>query len=259
MFVFNGFTIWLILFLILGILLYLVFFTKVLKIQLTNPLYIFISIIILLIFGITTITLTKSKSTSTNEPLTKEQCVPIYEEYNDTVLDITSDGLKGTIGIKINEEDCEATVTYNFLFNAELTKNFKISEYANPEYQYTGILRGPDEKRDDGDYAMIFYVLQNKDTLPDPYTMAFDAVDYGRQAVDGTTSTFVQSWQKRYTFKENRYDEILSKTIYEIVDGSDSMDITTTEDGGHSYSLDSELAAKNGNLVKSFTLTYTRR
>jgi len=150
-------------------------------------------------------------------------------------------------------------VTYNFLYTANLTRNFKISEYANPEYEYVGALRDSTEKRGDAHYGMIFAVFKNKDLLPDPYTMALDEIDYSLSDTTGNTTTFLECWNSSYIFSEDRYNEIPSKTIYEVVDASTTMDIEELDGGGYSYSQNSEEAAKKGAVVKSFTLTYTER
>jgi hypothetical protein len=258
--VFIGFTIWLIVFLILSLFLYFLFFTKIFKIKPLKPLYIWIFLGAFLLLNVTTVVLVKNSSKNTSlKPLTEEECQAIYEEYDSTILDLTSDGLKGTIGIKIDQSNCEATVSYNFIYTTNLNKNFQISEYAPLQYEYAGVLRDPNKERNDSSYGVIFPAYKNKGTLPNPYYFGLDAVDYGDWTEADSTTTFYHGWQSKYIFRENSFEKITAKTLYEVLDGSNAMNVTQTGEGAHSYSLDAELAAKQGSVVKSFNLTITKR
>jgi hypothetical protein len=238
----------------------MLFFTKIFNTPKLKPTYIWIFLIAFLILNVTTVVLVKSSNkTPSAKPLTVEECKAIYEEYDSTVLDISSDGLKGSIGIKIDPQDCGAIVTYNILFNTNLSKNFQLNEYTEPEYEYAGVLRDPKKERINSDYGVIFPVFENKDKLLNPYSSDLSEINYGHGSNNESTTTFYDGWESSYIFREDSFEKIISKTVYEILDGSNSMDIKQMDENAYSYSLDAELSAKEGSVVKTFDLTITKR
>jgi energy-coupling factor transporter transmembrane protein EcfT len=249
----------------LYILFYLTFISKQLTIKIIKLSYqwIVLGIIILLSLTILFTVNPKNKNNSKTKALTPEQCKPIYDEYNETILDITGKGLKGSVAIKINPENCEANVYYNFLTTMNLEKNYSIPNSGYSEYYYAAYIREEDASRDQlVGTTQLSPVFTNKTSLPtNLYSYGGTEEQYNtRNVVDGSSSNvFHNSWMSTYTLDEESLSKITSKTVYEAVNGAPFAVVESTGENSWNYSMDSDTACKEGEIVNTVHLTYTER
>lgn len=259
-----GFSIWTILSILVWVAFYLLFVKKLYTInQLTSlPLNIVLIVVIFLnLIFLAGGRILSNKTPTAEKTLTADECKPIYDSYNKKILDVSGEGLRGTVGIEINPQDCKAEVYYNFMIEIELQKNYTMGEGFSYEYKYVGGLVKADNSRN---YVkgsgQIFEVFRNKEVLPDPFDFGTQNMDYGHSGEypDSSTSTFYHGWMSNYTFKTLSLEEIKEFNKYIVVDGSKYMQ-KKAEEEGYSYSLDTTTAAREGDLLKTLEITYIER
>lgn len=191
--------------------------------------------------------------------LTSEECQPFVEAYDGKVLNISSDGLQGTIGIKIDtsEGGCKLKGWYNVLLSYNLPQN-PYKRDAGVAYNYIVMLRKPDDQertKYDG-HGVLSPVYKNFYSLPDPFadSIARSNLYYTDEPA---TSTRFFSWgyELETNFSEQRYQQIFEESKLEIVDGLDYVEEEYDEGNIYSWGINHERAAVDGEIVKSYSLT----
>ena len=257
-----GFTLWFFVLTILYIVFYLIFISKTLSFDFVKMSYKWIVLGIIVLLNISFVTILKPNTKTTEKPLTPAQCKPIYDEYNEKIVDVTGDGLKGSVGIKINPENCEANVYYNFLTTMNLEKNYTIPNSGYSEYYYAASIREKDATRDQlVGTTQLSAVYTNTDTLPDPFSYSRSEEVYNtREVVTGaSTNVFINGWMSTFIFKEDSYDVITSRTVYEAVNAAPFATVEDLGDNSKNYGMDDDTACKEGDIVNTVQLTYTER
>jgi energy-coupling factor transporter transmembrane protein EcfT len=257
-----GFKFWFFALTILYILFYLIFIYKTLSFDFVKMSYKWIVLGMIVLLNISFVTILKPNTKTTEKPLTPAQCKPIYEQYNEKIVDITGEGLKGSVAIKINPENCEANVYYNFLTTMNLDKNYSIPNSGYSKYYYAASIREENATRDElVGTTQLSPVYTNKNTLPDPFTYGGTEELYNtREVVTGaSTNIFINGWMSTFIFKEDSYDTIPSRTIYEAVDAAPFAIVEDLGNNSKNYSQDSDTACGKGNIVNTVQLTYTKR
>ncbi|MDO8266102.1 MAG: hypothetical protein Q7T41_04140 [Candidatus Saccharibacteria bacterium] len=200
--------------------------------------------------------LSDDKKTST-KALTSEQCKPYYDKYNGKVLKLSSDGLQGTVGLKIDMNNgCKLLGWYNVLLSYELPQN-PYKRDIGPSYHYTVMLREKDstERTKYDGFGDLSAAYKNVTSLPDPFSDSVTRTalySQGEQAVE--TRYFYWGYNLDTNFSEERYQEILDSTKLEIVNGEPFIE-ETQDSTGYSYSVNDDKAAETGEIVKTYTLT----
>ena len=263
-YIFVGFTIWLLLISLLYILFYLFFISKSISLAIIKGSYKWIILAVVIILNITLIIFVKPNTTK-EKVLTKKECQEVYDEYNNKILDITGDGIKGTIGIEIEQEDCKAKVYYNILLVAQLDKNYQLELLNYPEYKYAGSVRDPKEGRTTTrGTGQLNPVFENRDNLPnDIFEFGMTTEFYNSNDIinGSSTNVFSHSWRSDFTFDKDSLSDITSRTLYEITDGSEYIikEQIEGDEKAYSYTMDADKASQEGNIVKTFQLTYVER
>ncbi len=199
-----------------------------------------------------------TKNTQKTE-LTPEQCAEYAEKYDNKVLKITGEGIKGTIGLTANVEECRIVVIYHFLMQVDLPEN-PYKEYSS-QYNYIGLLHSPEETGRESSYGTGYIAAGyvNKDALPeDNFTTSmhdfYAPLELANQL--NVTSTFFQASERWYDLTDEGYAEILTKTVYDFIDGKPYI-VEDNSNGYSSYSIDIEKAEEKGKIVKTFTFKVT--
>ncbi len=194
---------------------------------------------------------------SSAKELTSEECKPYYDKYNGKVLKLSSDGLQGTVGIKIDmSAGCKLLGWYNVILSYNLPQN-PYKRDIGPSYHYTVMLREKDinERTKYDGFGDLSAAYKNVTSLPDPFSDSqtrSSLYSQGEQATE--TRYFYWGYNLDTKFSEKRYQEILDSTKLEIVDGQPYIE-ETQDDIGYSYSVNDDKAAENGNIVKTYILT----
>ncbi|HMS24901.1 MAG TPA: hypothetical protein PKB15_04310, partial [Acidimicrobiia bacterium] len=226
-----------------------------------------IVLVIITIFSILLILLTQSDTYTTGSgagtnnnkaALTSEQCQPYKEKYDNKVLKVSSDGLQGTIGIKIDDTNgCKLKAYYNVV----LARNLPYNPYKRdivPTYNYIVTLKKPTKtSRDRYDSAgALSAAYKNQTVLIDPYASSRERADFYSQGVTPTeTRYFYWGYEIDTNFSESRYKEIFAETQFGIVDGQKYIEEEQSGDGSASWSINHDKAATEGTIVKSYNLT----
>jgi hypothetical protein len=195
-------------------------------------------------------------TSSSSGKLSASDCKPLYDKYNKKVLNISGTGISGSISITINPEDCKSVIRYINLINTTLAdKHYKLSPY---KYNYIGARHTP-AQTDRGHYGVgtISVVNQNQGKLPDPFADSRTTSDFffkGTGNVD-TTDWFYNSTTREPYFSEKIYQELVTETVFEIIDGQNFIKEETLQGGGYSYGIDHEAAEKSAPIVKTFNMT----
>jgi hypothetical protein len=199
-----------------------------------------------------------SKTSSSKNALTSEQCRPYKERHDGQILKISSDGLQGTIGIKIDDSSgCKLKAYYNVLLSYALPVN-PYKRDIGPVYNYVVLLRSADQTtrdRYDG-YGVLSAAYKNQTLLPDPFATGRDRSSLYSQGVNATeTRYFYWGYEIDTDFSEARYQEILDHTKLEIVDGLAFIEEDQSNNNFSSWSINTEKATVGGPIVKSYVLT----
>ena len=191
--------------------------------------------------------------------LTPDECAPIYNQYNNTVLDITANQLVGSAAIAIEKDTCRATVNYIFQFNADIepyldgfsdvesTIGYMINHYSGESRaNWTG----------NGEIGVANI---NIGVLPeDRFTRSAYEFYNNQQSQSDIGSNFYHSYSRSYLFKgEESLDGIKAKKYYALIDGREYLVTEDLGDGMSSMSLDTEKAVLKAPIVKEFELKYT--
>ena len=120
-----------------------------------------------------------SSKNGTSVQLTAEECQPYVKKYNNKVLKISSDGLQGAIGIKLDTSSggCKLKGYYNVL----LSRNLELNPYKRDVgvgYNYIVLLRSSnDQERTKYDsYEVLSSAYKNFYDLPDPYAEQYRSI-----------------------------------------------------------------------------------
>jgi hypothetical protein len=233
------------------------------KLSLMLGFWLIISLVVLFVISLVLVFTThggsnsKNSAGSTTKALTSEQCKPYYDLYNNKVLNISSDGLQGTIGIKIDmTSGCKLHSYYNVLLSQNLPQN-PYSRDIGPSYHYTVMLRSQNQQERtqyDG-YGSLSPAYKNFTSMPDPFSGgATRSQLYSQGSTATETRYFYWGYEVDTNFSEARYQEILDSTKLEIVDGTPFIE-EKQEDTGWSYTINDDRAAVEGTIVKTYTLT----
>lgn len=256
-----GFTLVFFLFLILWLLFFFVYLRATIKLNFGVWVVVFIVLwfLTVIFIGQGGKSSSSTATTSTGKKLSAVECKPLIDKYNNKVLKVSSDGLIGTIGIKVTPE-CKLTGRYIFAFTANLTEN-PIPELAaiSSYFNYVSNLHETSQT-DRGHYGVgaVSVVKRNAMALPDPFATSQEVSVFYRDPADGVPgrgSSFYWSYEKTGDFSQNRYQEMLGNNVFEVVDGLPYMQKTAYPDGTYSYSIDSEKAEKDGKIANTFNLT----
>lgn len=199
------------------------------------------------------------KKVASSKSLTSEQCKPYYEKYNGKVLKVNSDGLEGTIAIKIDASNgCKLLGWYNVLLSYGLPANNYTRDIGPPAYNYVVLLR-PNEtdKRTKYDgYGALMGAYKNVTQLPDVYAEGRErSALYSDGAQRTDTRYFYWGYKIDTDFTESRYNEIFKDKVLQIVDGLPYIEEEAQADGGYSWGVNTDKAAVDGTIVKSYTLS----
>jgi hypothetical protein len=199
---------------------------------------------------------TSSSNTSTAK-LTSAECQPYYDKYNGKVMNISGDGLKGTVAIKIDKSNgCKLLGWYNVLLSYNLPQN-PYKRDVGPAYHYIVTLRTANQttRSENDGYGALSPAFKNQTVLPDPYSTSSQRAALYSQGINATeTRYFYWGYNIETNFSEKRYQEIFQKTKLEIVDGMKFIE-EKTEGSTFSYSINQDRAAESGTISKSFNLT----
>lgn len=201
----------------------------------------------------------KSGENNTSTQLTIEECRPYIEKYNDKILKISSDGLQGTIGIKIDTSSggCKLKGYYNVLLSYNLPQN-PYEKDLGAAYHYIVMIRNEDEqKRTEYDsYGALSSVYKNFYNLPEPFADSVERSNlYYTDETATSTRFFSWGYEIETNFSEQRYQQIFEKNKLEIVDGLDYIEEEKNGDTVFSWGINHEKAAVGGEIVKSYILT----
>ena len=258
---FLGFNIWFFLVAILYVLFYLIFISKTLTFEFIKLSYQWFALgfIVLLSFVILFAVNPKGKNSSnSSSALTPKQCEPIYEKYNEKIVDITGDNLKGSMAIKIDPDNCEANVYYNFLVTVSLDKNYSIPNSGYSEYYYAAYIQKPGE-------TSVYGTTSLQPAFTNTSSLPSDLFSYGsdydnRRVVEGESSNvFYNSWMSTFYFNDESYEKILERTTYGIVNSAPYAVVEEIDEYSKNYSVDSDKACEEGESLKTIQLTYTER
>ena len=208
----------------------------------------FVSLMIVFVF----VDASDSDSTS-QKSLTPDQCQPYFDQYDGKVLKISSDGLQGTVGIKIDmSEGCKLIGWYNVLLSQNLPQNPYKRDTIGANYHYNIILRPADQtaRSEDDGYGNLAPVYKNFTSMPGPFDDSVarsELYSDGQQAVE--TRYFSWGYKIETNFSESRYQEIFDMNKLEIVNGTPFIEEETVGDGMYSYSVNDDRAAKSGEIV----------
>lgn len=204
-----------------------------------------------------------SGSNSTTKKLTSAECQPYVQKYNNKVLKVSADGLQGTIGIKIDASNgCKLKGWYNVLLSYNLPQN-PYKRDAGVAYHYTVLLRSSsssERTKSDG-LGDLSAVYMNQAVLPGPFD---DSVARAKLYSNGQAASDTRYFSWGYmidtNFSEERYNQILNNTRFEIVNGTPFMEEKSENVGGissYSWTVNEDEAAAKGTIVKSYNLTIT--
>jgi hypothetical protein len=190
--------------------------------------------------------------------LSAQQCEPYYEKYNGKILKISSDGLEGTVGIKIDKTNgCKLLGYYSVLLARNIPEN-PYKRDVGPSYHYIVLLRtkGQTTRTSYDSFGALSPAFKNVTTLPDPFADSVARSELYSQGVQAAeTRYFYWGYKLDAPFSEERYQEILDSTQLDIVDGMPYIEEKQESDGGYSYSINHDNAAVKGTIVKSYALT----
>lgn len=214
----------------------------------------FISLLIVFVF------VDSSDSEVVNQKvLTAAECQPYYDQYNEKVLNISSDGLQGTIGIKIDmSEGCKLKAWYNVLLSHEIPQNPYKRDSGGASYHYMVMLRDADQtSRDKYDgFGSLAAVYKNFTSMPGPFD---DSVARAKLYSEGVQAAATRYFSWGYmidtNFSESRYNEIFKKTKLEIVNGLPFIEEKLIDNNSYSYGVNTDRAAENGDIIKTYNLT----
>ncbi|MEI6462803.1 MAG: hypothetical protein WCO33_04020 [bacterium] len=261
LFIFLGFSFWLVISgLVIAI--FLITFNIIFKRFGFNLLIIFFFVILFLSLSINFIFSPRKVNTSSYNASTKqlsaEECKPLIDKYNNKVLTITDNNLKGSIGIKI-DSDCKYTARYIITFNAVLATNPITDFPGGAQYTYENNLHNASQtERGHYGVGVLSIAKQNFMQLPDPFSTSTKVAEFYRNPTDysnGTSNNFYWSYERMGNFSMDRYNAMLTDNVLEVVDGLPYMVKEPSSSGGFSYSVDSERAEKEGKIVKTFNMT----
>ena len=264
----NGFSVWLFLILLLWIMFYIIIIRKqLIRIDLAiNYTWLILAIIIVISCSLTLFvkfnpmtdtSAVGSNSSSSGIKLTKEQCKPLFDKYDSKMLKIVGPNLKGSIGLKVDPDDCKYTAQYIFMMDANLPAN-PHADLPYP-YNYIGAVHHTNQN-DRGHYGVgtVSAARINKGALPDPFATSQEiAAFYNVQNSSdiSTTGSFYSSFSRSRYLSESAFNEIFDDSVYEVMDGLPYMKKEAVASGGFSYSIDHEMTEKEGRIVRSFQFT----
>lgn len=196
-------------------------------------------------------------SSTKTKSLSAEECKPIYDKYNNTVLTISGDGAKGTIGVKIDTNGrCQLQAWYNVLLTGNLPQN-PYKRDIGTSYHYIVLLREPGttERTKYDEFGDLSPVYKNSTALPEAYAEGPDrSVLYSQGAQPQETNNFYWGYKLDTNYSDERYQEMLKSTQLDIVNGTPFIE-EEDNGGGYSWSVNADEAAVNGEIVKTYNLT----
>jgi energy-coupling factor transporter transmembrane protein EcfT len=251
-FVIVGLSLWILLVLIFWLFFYLVFIIQKIKFSFIKYKHFWIFFFVLILVSIAlpfTIKSFTKKSSRADQPLSKKECAPIYQKYNKKILSVSTNGLKGRIAIKVDENTCKSEIIHQYLFDANLAKSKVIG---NPYMGYTTEKVSNTNRKYWYGNGAITPVYDAKNSLPDdPYMTGL----YQFYTATGeTTNKFASGYSEMPILTEKRYQEIISENKFYVIDGR-AFIIETKENNGTTTEADEERAGHEGKIVKEFTLT----
>ncbi len=256
-----GLSFWILIFGLIWLLFYMVFITQKLKFSFLkiDRAWVFLGLLIIVslffIYFVNPSSISKSVKT-----LSADECKPIYEKYNNKILDISGENLKGTVGITIDSNDCRAKTYYNFLITDNLSKNYRQKNLNFDEYEYISTIRESNDKYKYGS-TQIFPIFAEKSSFP-VNIFGYGSTENGAtgdEAEGKSTNKFYTGWSSSYIFTENSIEKLLARNVFELIDSSNFVTKETTSDSNTSYYTDSDKAADEGPVIKTINLTYTER
>ncbi len=261
-FFFVGINLWFFILIILWLLFYFVVIRKQFIVIKLTEYIISVSFIVLIVISIILLVIgISTKPTTTNNSsmgvkLTKEQCAPLYQEYDGKVLKLMGEGLIGSLSIKINPEDCKFEGRYLFLVNTSLPANYDTKNSMPYPYNYIGTITAVGEtKRISSDsVGVMSAVYRNQGVLADAFGDSVAISEFYRIANDpGTNLTdwFYNSHTTSRYFSLEQYERLLKPEVFNIVDGLPFIEVEQLDGGGVSTGINHDRAAVEGNIVKS--------
>lgn len=259
-FFFVGINLWIVLLIFLWLVFYFVVIRKqFIVIKLTEFLISVSFIALIVISTILFVVAISTRKTVINNnmgvKLTKEQCAPLFQEYNGKSLQIMGEDLIGSISIKVNPEDCKSDVRYIFLVKTQLNTNYDTKNNMPYPYNYIASLREPDATtREDNGKGGLSAIYVNKGIIADGFASSSEISEFYREP-NGTgtdlTDWFYNSYVSEFYMSHERYQELLKPGVFEIIDGQPFIEVETMDEGGFTTSINHSKAAIEGVIVKS--------
>jgi|GEM_PF-6209420 len=250
------FTFWFFIILIFWLFFSLIFIFELIKISFFSGswlwFFFWLILVVSLIFSFA-FRLPKSNQSNTSitsqNSLTKEDCQPIKEKYDNKKLSITGENLVGNIGIKITDENsCRAEVVHNLMFEADLDKRNNL-DYVG----YLGVIDKTENRDSWSGGSDLIGVYKADAQLPnDPFDTQIAKI-YSYPQGDQKALKFVIHQSKFYYFNDKIYDEILQKNKLYLIDGRNFV-VDREADSGAVPEYDKEQINKNGKLIKTLNL-----
>jgi len=221
-------------------------------------------LVVVVVFSFLLIIFTQTSSPKTaTKPLTAAECKPYVDKYDGKIFNISSDGLQGTIGIKVdtsNPAACKLHGYYNVILSYNLPQN-PYTRDIGPSYHYIVMLRGSGQNartKYDG-FGTLSPAYKNFTSMPDPFSGGQTRSNLYSQGSTATeTRYFYWGYEIDINFSDARYQEILNDTKLDIVNGTPFI-VEKGDGTSYSYSVDDDTAAVSGDIVKSYNLTITER
>lgn len=262
--IFIGFTLWFWIALVLWILFTLIFYFRLFSFFTITTASLWIVFSVFLIVSILFMFIgdkpssTKSSKTSSSKKLTAEECKPFIAKYDNKLLKISGEGLVGQIAIKIDATNCKLKGYYVATFTSDIPQNPDTSFYGSPPYNYIIRMHEPsDTSRGDNDYGALSPAYANAGTLPAPFTesQALSTFYRPQNTPDGPTNNFYWHYTIDTNFSEDRYQQIFTDNVFEVVDGLPFIETTDEGNGIKGYSINHDRAEKDGKIIKTINLT----
>lgn len=180
--------------------------------------------------------------------LSVEECKEIYDKYDGRVLDISGEGIKGSVLLEVDPDGCETEVVYTFLFNVSLERDSQ-REYMG----YFGEHDGGESREDWDGVGSINPVYANKGVLVEPSADGGYGYFYeGYSHTGEDTDTFYNWYKSSYVMTDERYEGLLGDGEFVVLDGRDFIVDTYIDENSWSSSLDEDRAAREAPIVKRF-------
>lgn len=187
-------------------------------------------------------------------------CKSLAEKWNDKVLSVvSSDNLKGQVGLKMDQSTCEYELTWHLLFSSDkIVANSDLGNGATTDYNYTGdiVFTSASPNPADGTISPVF---MNFDKLPvDPFNIRVPYDFYATEEVWSgrakhlLTKKFFLTMQQKGTLSQATLDEVFGAKELKIFDNRNFSTVEKTQENYSYYKVDQNAAVKNSAPVAQY-------